>query len=297
MPVYSKKASGKIFKFLIYACLILFGLTTLYPFYYFLILSFNDGMDAVRGGIYLWPRKFTLANYLKAFENPNITGAFSISLFRTVVGTTVSLILNSLLAYGLTKKDLPFRKQITFFLFFTTIFTGGMIPFYILLSQMGLTKSVWIYVVPYLFVFFYMVIIRTSFDSIPAELSEAALIDGCGEIQILFKIHLPLSLPVMATMALFFGVYHWNDWFTGAFYVSNKSMVPAATLLQQLMTEASFEASGGVSREMPGQLSLQTTPEALRMAFLVITTLPIVCVYPFIQKYFTKGIMVGSVKG
>lgn len=297
MAVNKEMLPQKLFKIFNYSVLTLFGLSTLYPFYYFFILSFNDGMDAMRGGIYLWPRAFTFANYMRAFENPNILNSFMISVFRTVVGTAVSLILTSLLAYGLTKKDLPFRRGITFYFFFTTMFSGGLIPFFILLRQLNLTKSIWIYVIPYLYVFLYMVIMRTFFETIPPELSEAAIIDGCGEIQIFFRVYLPLSTPVLATMALFFGVYHWNDWFTGAFYVSNKKMIPSATLLQQLMTEASYEESGGIGREMFGLRVANTTPEALRMTFLVITTVPIICVYPFIQKYFTKGVMIGSLKG
>jgi putative aldouronate transport system permease protein len=289
----------KVFKIFNYFILALLGISTLYPFYYFFILSFNDGLDAQRGGIYLWPRIFTFNNYLLAFKNPNIMNAYTITLFRTIAGMVISLTLTSMLAYGLTKKDLPFRRGIIFYFFFTTMFSGGMIPFYILLRQLGLTKSIWIYILPYLYVFFYTVIVRTFFETIPAELSEAAIIDGCNDIQIYLRVYLPLSVPVMATMALFFGVMHWNDWQTGSFYVANKKMIPAATLLQSLMTEATFEESGGAGQQqLIGRLSTaNTTPEALRMTVLVITTLPIICVYPFIQKYFTKGVMVGSVKG
>lgn len=287
----------KAFKIINYFVLALLGFTTVYPFYYFLILSLNNGIDAQKGGIYFWPRVFTINNYLKAFDNPYILNSFMISIFRTVIGIIVSLILSSLLAYGLTKKNLPFRRSIIFYIFFTTIFSGGIIPFYILLRQLHLTQSIWIYVIPYLYVFYYMIIIRTFFETIPDELSEAAIIDGCSEIQIYWKIFLPLSMPVMAAMALFFGVYHWNDWFTGTFYVADKKMVPASTLLYQLMTEANFEDSGGVGQEMMGLRVANTTPQALRMTFLIITTVPIVCVYPFLQKYFAKGVMVGSIKG
>lgn len=297
MSIIYETRSQKIFKVFNYCILTLFGLSTIYPFYYFFILSFNDGLDAMKGGIYFLPRVFTLDNYFKAFQNPNIINSFSISIFRTVVGTLISLILTSILAYGLTKKDLPFRRGIIFYFFFTTVFSGGLIPFYILLRDLHLTKSIWIYIVPYLFVFLYMIIMRTFFEAIPIELSEAAIIDGCDDIQIYWKIYLPLSLPVMATIALFYGVMHWNDWFTGVFYVANKKMIPSSTLLQLLMTEATFEESGGAGHEMMGLRVSNTTPEALRMTFLVITTLPIVCVYPFFQKFFVKGVMVGSVKG
>ncbi len=303
MESIRKNPLQKGFKFFNVSVLSIFGFTTIYPFIYFIILSLNDGQDALKGGIYFLPRVITLENYIKAFENNLILNAFGVSIFRTCVGTIISLILTSTLAYALTKKGLPGRSGIVFFFFFTTLFNGGMIPFYILLRQLGLTKSVWIFVLPFLFNFFNTIIMRTFFDAIPESLCEAAVIDGCNDIQIYGKIYLPLSLPVLATIALFFGVTHWNDWFTGAVYVTNKNLLPAATLLQQILTEASFESSGGGGQSL-GQTNAMmetakshTTPEALRMTFLIITTLPIVCVYPFLQKYFVNGVMVGSVKG
>jgi len=296
---YKESFGQKVFNVLNYFILLVFGFSTLYPFIYFLVLSLNDGHDAMRGGIYFWPRVFTLDNYIKAFENPYILSSFYISVFRTVIGTLISVILSAALAYALTKKDLPGRTAIIFYFFLTTLFNGGLIPFYLLLRELGLTKSVWIYVLPFLYNFFNVIIMRTFFDSIPKSLGESATIDGCNDIQIFWKIYIPLSWPVIATIALFYGVTHWNDWFTGSFFVSNRSMVPAATLLQQILTEASFESSGGIGNTniLMEERRSNTTPEALRMTFLIITIIPIVCVYPFLQKYFVKGVMIGSIKG
>lgn len=301
MMTLSETLPQKIFKYFNYLILTLFGASTLYPFWYFFVLSLNDGKDAVKGGIYFLPRILTLDNYKKAFENQYILNSFGISIFRTLVGTLISLILTSALAYVLTKKNLPGRTAITFYFFFTTLFSGGLIPFYIVLRQMGLTKSIWIYVIPFLYNFFFMVIMRTFFDSIPLELSEAAIIDGCNDLQILWKIYIPLSGAVLASIALFFGVTHWNDWFTGSFFISNKKLIPSATLLQEILTEASFEDSGiqtvnQYNTAMEGVKS-NTTPEALRMTFLVITTVPIIFIYPFLQKHFVKGVTLGSIKG
>ncbi len=281
-----------------YFSLIILGFITLYPFLYFLVLSFNDGFDAMKGGIYFLPRQFTLSNYVKVFENPNIFGAVGISVMRTVLGTVISVILTAGVAFALTYKKLPGRTFLIFFFFFTTIFNGGLIPFYILMREMRLSNTFWIYILPFIYNFFNIVIMRTYFDTIPPALKESAFIDGCNDLKIFYRIYLPLSMPMLATIALFYGVGHWNDWFTGAYYVTNVKLLPAATLLQKILSEASFGSEmftqgGGVNTSAA---KASTTPEALQMTFLVITTLPIVCVYPFLQKYFTKGVLIGSIK-
>lgn len=275
-------------------------ISTLYPFIYFLVLSLNDGMDAMKGGIYLWPRMFTLDNYVKAFQNKYILDSYSVTLFRTVVGTLISVFLNSMVAYALTKKNLPGRGKIIFYFFFTTLFSGGLIPYYILLRQLGFLDTIWVYVIPTIFNFYNIIIMRTYFQTIPDSLSESAAIDGSSEVGIFFKIYLPLSAPMLSTIALFFGVGHWNDWFIGTFFVTDMELKPTATLLQQILTEAGFQA-GGLSGTSSSNInnnmtSDRTTPEALRMTFLVITTLPIIMIYPFLQKYFVSGVMLGSLK-
>lgn len=303
MAVHKKKTiHDTIFNVVNYSLLALLAVSTLYPFLYFLVLSFNDGFDTLKGGIYFWPRAFTLDNYKKAFQNPLILNSFQISILRTVIGTSLSLLLTTMMAYALTKKKLPGRTFFIFFFYFTTLFSGGLIPKYVLYRDLHLTNNFWIYVLPGIYSFYNAIIIRTFFDGIPASLSESAMLDGCSDNRIFFKIYLPLSLPVLATVALFCGVGHWNDWFTGAFFVTNEKLIPAATLLNKLLSEASFETSmaGGDKMQqmdrMMQTVKTNVTPEALRMTFLIIITLPIVCVYPFLQKYFVKGVMVGSIK-
>lgn len=281
--------------------LALVGFSMVYPFIYILAYSLNDGNDSMLGAIYFAPRVFTLDNYAEVFQNPRIWQAYRITLARTLLGTFLHVSLCTLAAYALSKKTLPGRTFFTFYIFLPTIFNAGFIPYFITLQKLHLINSFWVYILPLLFNFMHIVIIRTFLQGIPEELEESARIDGYGDLQIFLKIILPLSGPVLATIALFIGVAHWNDWFAGAYYVSNKDMIPVQTLLQQMLTEAeALSTSMQRAAQQGGQtISMKTgaTPESLRMALLVITVFPILCIYPFLQKYFVKGVMIGSVKG
>lgn len=305
MSVHKDTISDKVINTINYTLLLLLGISTLYPFIYFLVLSFNDGFDALKGGVYLWPRVFTLDNYKKALEHPLILNSFKITTLRTIIGTLLSVLFTAMLAYGVSKKKLPGRKGLIFFFFFTTLFNGGLVPRFVLYRQMHLYNNFWVYVLPGIYSFYNAIVMKTFFDGIPDSLSEAAEIDGCSEMGIFFRIILPLSGPVLATIALFVGVGHWNDWFTGSFFASKDELMPAATLLNKLLTEASFESSTGAAGAGGNTLNINNalqqaksavTPESLRMTFLIIITTPIICVYPFLQKYFVKGVMVGSIK-
>jgi putative aldouronate transport system permease protein len=303
MGVRRMSAADKIYSTLNYSVLLLFCITALYPFVYFLALSFNDGYDAMKGGIYFFPRVFTLENYGKAFTHPLILNSFFISISRTFVVTVLSVLLTALLAYALSRKGLPGRKYLVFFFFFTTLFSGGLIPTFILFRQLHILNTFWVLVLPSLYNFFNAIIMKTFFDGIPSSLSESARIDGASELSVFSRIILPLSMPVLATIALFVGVGVWNDWFTGQFFIQNEKLQPAATFLNKMISEASFQSmtassSGSAIQNMSqSQLELRgVTPEALRMTFVIIITTPIICVYPFLQKYFVKGVLVGSLK-
>jgi putative aldouronate transport system permease protein len=303
MGVRKLSIPDRIYTTLNYAALLLFCVTALYPFIYFLALSFNDGYDAMKGGIYFVPRIYTLENYSKAFRNPLILNSFFISVARTVIVTVLSVLLTAMLAYALSRKGLPGRKIIVFFFFFTTLFSGGLIPTFILYRQLHMLNTFSVLVLPSLYNFFNAIIMKTFFDGIPAGLSESAKIDGAGELSVFSRIILPLSMPVMATIALFVGVGTWNDWFTGQFFIQNEKLQPAATFLNKMISEASFQSmtssnSGSAIQNMnQAQMELRgVTPEALRMTFVIIITTPIICVYPFLQKYFVKGVLVGSLK-
>lgn len=274
----------------------------IYPFIYVLVYSLNDGKDSMMGALYFFPRKFTLDNYAQVFDNPQIWQAYKITILRTLLGTVLSVLLSTLMAYALAKKTLPGRTFFTFYIFLPTIFSAGFIPYFITLQKLHLINNFWVYVIPFLFNFMHIVIIRTFIQGIPEELEEAARIDGLGDFQIFMRIILPLSGPVLATISLFVGVMHWNDWFTGTYYVSNKSLIPVQTLLQQMLTEAEALSSSMQRAAQQGGQTVNVsaagaTPESLRMALLVITVFPILCIYPFLQRYFVKGTMIGSVKG
>ncbi|WP_317890665.1 carbohydrate ABC transporter permease [Paenibacillus arenilitoris] len=285
-----------------YVLLALFGFSMIYPFIYILVYSLNDGKDSMMGALYFLPRKFTLDNYVEVFENARIWKAYQITVFRTLLGTFLHVLLCTLMAYALSKKTLPGRTFFTFYIFLPTIFSAGFIPYFITLQKLHLINTFWVYVIPFLFNFMHIVIIRTFLQGIPEELEESARIDGYGDFQIFLRIILPLSGPVLATIALFIGVTHWNDWFSGAYYVSDKELIPVQTLLQEMLTEAeALSSSMQRAAEQGGQTinanAAGATPESLRMALLVITVFPILCIYPFLQRYFVKGVMIGSVKG
>ena len=298
--MFFETPSQKVFKVCNYIFLGLLAFVCFYPFWYVLIASFNTGSDFTKGGVYLWPRDFTLENYEYAFQDSRIFRSLGVSIFKTVMQLLTSLFFTALLSYALSVKTMPGRIGITFFYYFTTMFGGGMIPYYMLLRDLGLTKSIWLYVIPAVYGFFNMVLLRTAFQQIPGELREAAQIDGAGDIRILFTIYIPCALPTVATLALFIGVGAWNDWFTGAYYQSNKDYYPAATVLQQLLNEAADDVSqkeNQMSSEEVYSNKKSYTSQSIRMAFVMLLTMPIIVVYPFLQKYYVKGVMVGSVKG
>ena len=288
--------SQKIFTICNHVFLLLFGLLALYPFWYVLVASFNTGRDFVRGGVYFFPREFTFENYMLAFRDPRIYASLQVSVITTLLSVVLSLVVTTLFAYAISVRTLPGRSFFSFMFFFTTIFSGGMIPYYILLRDLGLTKNIWLYVIPTLYSFFNFLLLRTYFDNIPGEMRESAHIDGAGETTIMFQIYVPLAVPILATLALFVGVGRWNDWFMGAYYQSKQDLMPAATLLKILLSEASTSLVKS-GQETTTQTLTSYTPQSMQMAFVMILTMPIVVVYPFLQKYYVKGVMIGSVKG
>ena len=293
-----KQSRGsKIFKFFNYTFLVLLGIATFYPFWYVLIASLNTGRDFIRGGVWLFIREFTLENYIMAFEDDAIFRSLAISAAATILSVLIGLTCSALVSYAMSVKTLPGRTFISFFWYFTTIFGGGMIPYYMVLRDLHLTGSFWLYVIPGIYNFYNFVLLRTNFSAIPYELRESAQLDGAGDLTVLMRIYLPLSKPILATLALFIGVGKWNDWFTGAYYQSKISLYPAATLLQKILSEAAATNQIKVGQESALGSITSYTSQSLQMAFVMILTMPIVIIYPFLQKYYVKGVMVGSVKG
>lgn len=284
----------------IVALLSLLCLSVIYPFLYMLAISLNEGADAARGGVYLWPRSFTLINYEIVLGNEVIRGAYLITIARTILGTIVGMFVTLIAAYGLSYRGLPLRKGILAYVLITMLFSGGLVPLYIQLFNLGLTNTFLVYIIPTAFSAWNMFVMLKFLQGIPEALIESAELDGAGPVRILFKIIMPLSKPMLAALGLFTAVGHWNDWFAGAFYVSDQSLIPVQTFLQQLLNASDLSAVMGSNNNQEALArgsSQNITLMSIKMAVVMVSALPILCVYPFLQKYFVKGVLIGSVKG
>ncbi|TVX95462.1 carbohydrate ABC transporter permease [Cohnella terricola] len=289
----------RVMSITIYCLLTLLAFTTFYPFWNALVISFNNGLDTSLGGITFWPRKFTLENYGIVFQDKRLLNGFMVALLRTAVGTVISILCTAIFAYGMTKRELVGRKFYMVVGIVTLYFNGGLIPYYLLIKDLGLRDTFWVMVIPGAISVWNMIIFRTFFMGLPAGLDESAKIDGCGHWGTFFRIVLPLSGPVIATLSLFTAVYHWNDWFTPGIFITKQNLLPIQTMLKQIlnsnimteqMAQLDSAAQGVVSRMR------SVTTKSLSMATMMVATLPIVMVYPFVQKYFVKGVLVGSLK-
>lgn len=291
-----KKKSGWDMVFTIFNTIfmILFVVITLYPVLNTLAISLNDGTDALRGGIYLWPRKWTMKNYITVLQKDNlITGAI-VSVARTVIGTVLSLVANAILAFIVSRKRFLFKKQLSLFWVITMYVNGGMIPTFLLYKNLHLTNSFWVYVVPGMISAFNMLVIRTYMNGIPDSLEESAQLDGAGYTTIFVKIISPLCKPVYATVALFVAVGQWNSWFDAMLY--NRMSSQYTTLQYELMKLLSSVTNQGTSVEAMKNAAGAVTPTSVRAAATILTMLPIICLYPFLQKYFVTGLTLGGVK-
>lgn len=268
---------------------------TLYPVWYSVVLSFNDGNDAMMGGIHWWPRKFSLESYRAMFSHQGIIRAFSISIFRTVVGTVTHIFFTAMVAYAFLQKNLVGRKFYMTLGVITMFFNGGLIPTFLVIKNLGLIDNLLVYILPSMFNFFHLIIFQAFFREIPKSLEESAMMDGMNSFGIFIRIILPLSMPVIATIALFQGVWHWNDFFYGIIYVNEMDLQPVATYLYRVIAQ---NQSSQMMVNMPAAISRSAvTSQSIKMATMVAATFPIVLVYPFLQKYFVKGLLVGSIKG
>ncbi|NGZ76842.1 carbohydrate ABC transporter permease [Saccharibacillus sp. VR-M41] len=270
-----------------------------YPFWNAAVISFNNGTDTLRGGITFWPRAFTLENYRVVFEDSRLINGFLISVLRTLVGTLLSIGATAIFAYGMSKSELMGRQTYMVLCIITMYFSGGLIPTFLLIRSLDLFNTFWVMVIPGLISVWNMIIFRTFFKGIPAGLEESARIDGCSNWGVLFRIVLPLSGPVIATLSLFTAVYHWNDWFTPSIYISNADLLPIQTKLQQILnSNIMSEQMAQLDSAAQGRMSQMktVTTKSLSMATMMVATIPILCVYPFLQKYFVKGVLVGSLK-
>lgn len=288
-----KSKEDWILDIIIYTLAVVILFITVYPFYYVFMLSFNEGLDASLGGIYWLPRKFTLTNYSKFFTDWKWVRGLGVTVARTVIGTFLGVLFTTLVAYGISFKDLIGRKAYMTFIIICMYFSGGIIPYYTLLRGLHLIDTFWVYIVPGMLNLFYITIGRTFFEGIPDSLRESAKIDGASELRIFAKIIMPISKPFMATLALFIGVAHWNNWYDSTFFVKTKTLRTLPYLMMEIINQFQTNAA---DLNAAAHQSTGTTSLSVQMAAMVISVVPIIFIYPFLQKYFVTGMMVGAVK-
>ncbi len=278
-------------------CVALF-LVTFYPFWYALIVSFDNGIDFLKGGVFLWPRQFSLANYKVVFSSTALVHSAFVSVARTVVGTAGSVLATGLFAYGMLEKDLLFRRLYVFLMVFSMYVSGGIVPVFLLYRATGLLDTFWVYVVPSLLSVFNVIIMLSYFRELPASLRESARIDGANELTIYLRIIMPVSLPIVATIALFNGVAQWNNWFDTAFFAPSRNLRTLSFMLKEIVNQMDVTSVMGATDTYESvERQKHVIPETIRMATMLVVVVPIICVYPFLQRYFIKGMLVGSIKG
>jgi putative aldouronate transport system permease protein len=292
-------AASRAFDWANYAFLALLGLVTIGPFLYLIVGSLTETDYYRRVGVSFSPAHWTLDSYqLLLGPGSRVYQALKVTGFITVVGTTLSLLTTAGLAYGLSKKDVPGRTLLVFFVFFTVMFGGGMVPFYLVVKTLGLINNPWALILPFLVNAWYTLIMMKFFESLPAELEDAARLDGCSELGIFVRIVVPLSKPVFATIGLFYAVNYWNEWFWATIFLTEHYLLPLQLVLRGILSQMLMVMDPDAAVEQARTASTAMPPvEVLRMAAIVVTVLPITLVYPFLQKYFVKGVIVGAIKG
>lgn len=289
--VQDKTIGNRIFDMVNYTLLLLIALVCVLPFLYVLAVSFTSPAEVAKGGLILWPKEWSLASYKYIFSTNTLVRSMLVSIYITALGTLINLIFTSLMAYPLAKSHLRGRQAILLAVLFTMLFGGGMIPTYFVVKALHLTNTLWSLMIPGAISAFNLIVLKNFFQQIPDGLEDSARIDGCNEVGVLFRIVLPLSLPAMATFGLFYAVGHWNQFFNAILYINDNMKWPVQVLLREVVILASSSI---------GDSSIDSTeiqPLTIRMAVIVFATVPILLVYPFLQKHFAKGVMLGSVKG
>ena len=274
----------------VWIALILILLITAYPFWYVVVASFSDGYDFMRGGVYFWPRIFTLDNYKNLLGQAIWKKAFVISFARTILGTFLTVCMTCLVSYTLSRRELMFGKVYRFLIVFAMYVSGGLIPYYIVLRNLHLVNTFWVYIIPSMLNLFFIIVGINFFGSIPTALIESAKLDGASELKVLMRIVMPVSTPFIATLALFSAVNQWNSWLDSAYYVNSEDL---RTVAYRMLVEINQSTGTTVTG---GSITTKATSLTTQATAMVTSMLPIMCVYPFLQKYFVQGLMVGAVK-
>ncbi|WP_172198625.1 carbohydrate ABC transporter permease [Saccharibacillus qingshengii] len=294
MKIKHRSWSDRIYVTFAYTVLILLCVSIIVPMMQVLTVSVSPVEVINSYGFHLFPTKFDFSGYQEVFRKSIIWTAYGNTIIRTVLGTALTVILTFMGAYPLSKKSLPHRPFWTALIVFTMFFSGGLIPSYMLIKNLGLMNSVWALVLPGVVSVFLLLIVRNFIAALPESLEESAKIDGAGELYILWKIIMPLSMPILATVSLYSAVGHWNAWFDSMLYIQDEHKQVLQLILRRIVIDGTLDPSAGGSTDL---IDRPVNGESMKMATLVVSILPIVCVYPFLQKYFVKGTMLGSVKG
>jgi ABC-type glycerol-3-phosphate transport system permease component len=292
------RVSDILFHSINYLIFALFAVICIYPFYYIFLYSISSTKEAARGMIYFLPKGLTFSNYYYILNNPGIANAALVSLARTVVGTLITVCCCTLFGYILTKKELPFRKIIYRYVIITMYLNAGLIPSYILMKKIGLYNNFWTYIIPGAVGAFYLILIKTYIEQIPSSIEESAMVDGANYYTVFIRIIFPICTPIIATVAVFTAVAQWNSFADNLIYVNNPKLQTLQMMLYKVLKNVSEAFQNVRTEDMARNLNLvQPTPTTTRMTITMIATLPIIFVYPSLQKYFVKGIMMGAIKG
>jgi putative aldouronate transport system permease protein len=299
--LWARKSTGDmVFDIINFIIMIFIVVVTLYPFLNTLIYSLNEPLDSIRGDLYLWPRKFTLNNYAIILKEPTIYMATLISVLRATIGAILNALGSVIVAYTLTKKDFVLNKFYSYFFVFSMYFSGGLIPTYFLIRDLNLLNNFLVYILPAIVSAWNIMVVRSYISGLPASLVESAKIDGAGELRIIFSIIIPLSMPVIACIILFVAVGQWNSWFDTMLYCGNNNALSTLSYELQKVLQSSTTVSNqnaAANALIPDNMRSHVTAQSTRATMTIIAILPILCTYPFLQKYFVKGITLGGVKG
>ena len=269
---------------------------TVYPLWNIFIISINDATDAIRGGLYFLPRKLSLSSYAEILGRSTFLASIKVSVGRTLIGTPIAVLVTAMLAYPLSRKDLVGRKFWNLLFVFTMYFGGGLVPYYMVLKGIHMLNTFWVFIFPMMMSVYNMILIRSYIESMPDSLFEAAKIDGANDLVVFVKMVIPLSKPILMTVALFVAINQWNSWFDAYLYTSDQALKPMQSILVEILNQ--YQTGASTSQAMSNtKAGVTVTPDSIRMAATMVATLPIIMVYPFVQKYFVKGIMLGAVKG
>ncbi|MBM6385979.1 MAG: carbohydrate ABC transporter permease [Paenibacillus sp.] len=283
-------------EWMIYAALVLVSVVVLYPVFFVGIASISNPENVMRGEVWLWPKNISLVGYERLFENSELMKGYGNTLLYTVAGTMLNLVMTIAAAYPLSRPDFRGRTIFTIFIVFTMFFSGGMIPTYLLIKDLGMLDTFWVMIIPSALSVWNMLIMKTFFqNSIPKEIQEAAFMDGCSNMKVLTRIVLPLSGPVLAVMVLFYAVGHWNSYFNALIYLSDRDKYPLQLFLREILVQGQMQEMVDISDDSLARSMMDA--EAIKYAAVIITNLPMLILYPFLQKYFIKGVMIGAVKG